>query len=158
MAIDATFDLALGFVGDAQEPVGLDQVGIENARLQRVIDSLPDGHYSRALAIGATPALCRKLTRYCDALATTPDAERLSAGRLDLVVLCDALAGADHKMLCYIVSQCVSALKPGGHLILVNWLSADRDAAAFIEAAGDMVLPISRQRTPDCRVDVLERA
>jgi hypothetical protein len=158
LAIDATFDLALNFVSASQEPTGVDQAGIENARLQRVIDSLPDSHYSRALAIGATPALCRKLARYCDALATTPEAERLSAGRLDLVVLCDALAGADEKTRRYIVSQSVSALKPGGHLVLVNWLSADCDAAAFIEAAGDMVLPVSRQRTPHCRVDVLERA
>ena len=158
LAIDVTFDLARNFATAAQEPVGVDQAGVENARLQRVIDSLPEARYSRALAIGASPAVCRKLARHCDALATTPDAERLSAGRLDLVVLCDALAGADENTLRYIVGQCVTALKPGGHLVLVNWLSADSDAAAFIDAAGEMVLPISRQRTPHCRVDVLEKA
>ncbi len=157
MAIDATFELAMG-LAPAQNDVSIDHAGLENARLQRVIDSLPDGRYGRALAIGASPALHRKLSRYCDSLATNPDGERIRSGRMELMVVCDALAGASNGELAQIAAQCVSALQPGGHLVLVNWLDADNAAAAVIAAAGEKLLPVSRQRTPHYRVDVLERA
>lgn len=157
MAIDATFDLALN-LAPAQSETGIDRAGLENARLQRVVDSLPDARYARALAIGASPALCRKLSRFCDSLATNPDAERIRSGRIELMVVCDALTGADVASLAQIAQHCVSALQPGGHLVLVHWLDADSAAAAFIDAAGASLQPISRQRTPHYRVDVLERA
>ncbi|MEJ0022595.1 MAG: hypothetical protein WDN76_03545 [Alphaproteobacteria bacterium] len=47
MAIDATFELAMG-LAPAQSEVSIDHAGLENARLQRVIDSLPDNRYARA--------------------------------------------------------------------------------------------------------------
>jgi hypothetical protein len=157
VAIDATFEMAMG-LERTQSDTSIDHAGLENARLQRVIDSLPDNRYARALAIGASPALQRKLNRYCDSLATNPDAERIRSGRIELMIVCDALFGASAATLAQIAEQCVSALQPGGHLVLVNWLDADNAAAAMIAAAGDKLLPVSRQRTPHYRVDVLERA
>ncbi len=74
------------------------------------------------------------------------------------MVLCDALTGANAATLAQIAEQCVSALQPGGHLVLVNWLDADSAATALIDTAGIQLQPISRQRTPHYRVDVLERA
>jgi hypothetical protein len=149
--------MAMG-LAPAQTDVSIDHAGLENARLQRVIDSLPDAQYARALAIGASPALHRKLSRFCDSLATNPDAERIRSGRIELMIVCDALSGASAATLAQIAEQCVSALQPGGHLVLVNWLDADNAAAAVISAAGEKLLPVSRQRTPHYRVDVLERA
>jgi hypothetical protein len=157
VTIDATFDLSM-VLAPAQSEAGIDHAGLENARLQRVIDSLPDSRYARALAIGASPALQRKLSRYCDSLATNPDAERIRSGRIELMIVCDALTGASAAALAQIAEQCISALQPGGHLVLVNWLDADNAAAAIIAAAGEKLLPVSRQRTPHYRVDVLERA
>lgn len=157
MAVDATFELALGLAPAQSEPSN-DRAGLENARLQRVIDSLPDTRYARALAIGAGPALHRKLSRYCDSLATNPDAERIRSGRIELMVVCDALINADTATLAQMADQCISALQPGGHLVLVHWLDGDAAAANFIDIAGTKLLPISRQRTPHYRVDVLERA
>lgn len=155
--MDATFDLALN-LAPVQGEVSADRVGLDQTRFQRIMDSLPDARYARALAVGASPVFCRKLATVCDALATSVDITRIRGGGLDLMVVCDTLAVTDPDAFPTLANQLVNTLKPGGHLVLLHWLDGDAAAAAFIHAAGPSLLPLSRQRTPHYRLDVLERA
>jgi hypothetical protein len=154
----------------------------EEARIQSILDALPDPRYADALEIGAPSWLTRKLALRCARLTLAPTARAGEAARLlsdapnvqidgawigrsfNLIVVSDALtalASSERRML---AEQVAAALAPEGQIVLAHWLSergrvsGDAAAAAFIAAVGDSLLPILRRRTPHFRVDVLERA
>jgi hypothetical protein len=138
------------------------RIGQDNSRLQAIAEALPDAKYDRALAMGATHGVGRKLSRRCAFLEVVRGAWRGRAGdELDLVIVCDSLVGMDDLDRHTLLEQLMATLRSGGHLVLAHWLDeagADDAAAAFITLAEERLLPVSRRRTPHYRVDVLERA
>jgi hypothetical protein len=152
---------------DVPAPLPMDaspgyRAGQENSRLQAISDALPDPEYARALGLGATHGLRRKLAARCARLdmAINPFLES-PAGEYDLIVACDVLTRLDAPKRDAFLSRAMSALKSGGHLVLAHWLDedeADKIAADFIALAETHLPPVSRRKTPHYRVDVLERA
>ena len=138
------------------------RAGQENSRLQAISDALPDPQYVRALGLGATHGLQRKLAARCARLDTAinPFLEP-SANGFDLVVACDVLTRLDAPKRDAFLARAIAALGSGGHLVLAHWLDegdADKVAADFIALAEPHLLPVSRRKTPHYRIDVLERA
>jgi hypothetical protein len=167
---DATsMDFALPLAVDAPvaavEQARFDRAGLENCRLQAIVDTLPDTHYGAALALGATPGLSRRLTARCDDLeqlgrAAVAGVWPKSANGHDLVIASDLLVGAAPVDAREFLDRLMDTLNDGGHLVLVHWLDdggADEAAALFVEIADGRLAPVSRHRTPHFRLDVLER-
>lgn len=155
----ALIDPAMDFSAPLSSDMGSSlRAGQENSRLQAIADALPDQSYQFALAIGSTLGLARKLARRCTRIELTLGSD--PAG-VDLIIASDCVAGLNEASRRALLEEAVSALKPGGHLVLAHWLDedgADDDAAAFVALAEDRLLPVSRRRTPHYRIDVLERA
>lgn len=162
-------DFALPIALEAPTPVAehprFDREGLENGRLQAVVDTLPDSHYKTALALGATPGLSRRLGARCDDLeqlgrAAVAGVWPKSAQGHDLVIASDLLVGATAVNPREFLDRLMDTLTPGGHLVLAHWLDdggADEAAALFVEIADGRLAPVSRHRTPHFRLDVLER-
>lgn len=166
VSMDVTLPLGIDLAPAAPsvDAARLDRAVLENGRLQAIVDALPDARYSAALALGAPAGLARRLKIRCanvqqlSAVATAgvwPE----SAEGFDLVVISDLLVGADKSEMAFLTRRLSSVLKPGGHVVLAHWLDdrgADEAAAAFVQSAGARYAPVSRQRTPHYRLDVLE--
>jgi len=149
----------------ASEPARFDRAGLENGRLQAIVDTLPDSHYAAALALGATPGLSRRLAARCDDLEQLGRAAvagvwpKVAHGH-DLIIASDLLVGAAPVEAREFLDRLMETLNPGGHLVLAHWLDdggADEAAALFVELADGRLAPVSRQRSPHFRLDVLER-
>jgi hypothetical protein len=149
----------------ASDLARIDRAGLENCRLQAIVDTLPDARYNAALALGATPGLSRRLADRCDDLeqlgrAAVAGVWPKAAQGHDLVIASDLLVGAAPVNAREFLDRLMETLNPGGHLVLVHWLDdggADEAAALFVEMADGRLAPVSRQRSPHFRLDVLER-
>jgi SAM-dependent methyltransferase len=162
MAIDSMPPFAItDATAPALETVEIDRGALDGARENAITNALPESEYRAGLALGAGMALAHKLNARCARLVAANAAARAPEGAFDLVVACDALAGLEEADLRIAAAQLVGALRPGGHIVLAHWLAdrgADDAASRFIFFAGEALAPVSRQRTPHFRLDVLERA
>jgi hypothetical protein len=137
------------------------RAGQENSRLQAIAEALPDPHYARAVGLGATHGLPRKLNGRCGGMELVLGAwSGAPAHSLDLIVASDTLLRLSPPERERFLAHAVSALNPGGHLVLAHWLdddATDELVAEFMLLAETRLLPVSRRKTPYYRIDVLER-
>jgi trans-aconitate methyltransferase len=162
----------------------------ERAKYAVTLAALPQRRFSSGLEIGCSiGVLTRQLAPYCTRLlgvdvsaAPLLQARRACAGqphvsfrqaqiphdwppgRYDLVLLSEVLyfLGPDNIPL---TARCLQqSLRPGGAVVLVNWLGdtgtvcgGDAAAALMIEATSDLLVRRLNLRMPRYRLDVLTR-
>lgn len=153
----------------------------EAAKWGSLLESLPNACYAQALHLGTTvceeakqlaqrcgrllsfqfadPCLDREVVRA--AVANSPAAGARSA---DLVIISDLLCARDAEQLERLVKWTVRLLPVGGHCALLHWAEgspfntvSEEGVKAFIERAQPRLQPLLRRRTPDFRLDILER-
>lgn len=159
---------------------------LEDAKWDSLLESLPNAFYSQALHIGAficTEAM--RLADRCQRLLTFQlsvgfqDLDRnalkaavcgvasgagVSSRSTDLLIISDLLPADQPEVLERLTALAARALPSGGHCALLHWTddspcgtSGEAGAEAFVRLAQSRLLPLRRRRTPDFRLDILER-
>ncbi|MBC9206254.1 methyltransferase domain-containing protein [Roseomonas aerophila] len=87
-------------------------------------------------------------------------------GPHDLIVLSEVLYYLDAADVQRVARQAAACLEPGGHVVLVHWLAAaeppfplrgDAASTLFITAAAPQLRVLAGHRTPQYRLDLLQR-
>ena len=173
------------------DPWGMETSAYEAGKYDATLAALPRERYRRGLEVGCSigvlsmrlAARCERLTALdvsgtaLDRARARPGAERIEwlraevprewpRGPRDLIVLSEVLYFLEPREVHDLARLAVRDLRPGGTLVLVNWLgecdrTLDGDGAAelFIDAARSAStarLTVARQsRQPLYRLDVL---
>ncbi|MBY0448841.1 MAG: hypothetical protein K2P95_09145 [Hyphomonadaceae bacterium] len=156
----------------------------EAAKWGSLLESLPNACYAQALHLGTTvceeakhlalrcgrllsfqfadPCLDREAVRAAVAGASAATAG--GARSADLVIISDLLCVQEGDQLERLVKWTLRLLPVGGHCALLHWAEGSpfNDASEdgvqlFIERTQPRLQPILRRRTPDFRLDILER-
>lgn len=154
----------------------------EAAKWGSLLESLPNACYAQALHLGTTvceeakhlaqrcgrllsfqfadPCLDREVVRA--AVAGSPAAA--GARSADLVIISDLLCAQEAEQLDRLVKWTVRLLPVGGHCALLHWAegspfnaASEEGVQAFIARSQPRLQPLLRRRTPDFRLDILER-
>lgn len=184
-------ELFAGYYADSPDPWHFATSDYERAKYARTIASLPKPHYGSALEIGCSiGVLTHQLAPLCDTLVSTDvvasalDTARANCaghsnvrfelsvapgewpeGRFDLIMLSEVICFFDQADLERVVAHVETSLRPGGDIVVVNWLgetnfpqSGDDASDGFIRAAAPFARVVHQERTEKYRLDVLTRA
>lgn len=148
------------------------------AKWGALLEALPNAFYAHAVLLGAAISQeAQRLAERCGDLMTLSvkaDAVAVAAAlatasgpqarAADLVIVSDLLRLGEETRLQQFAALAARALPPGGHLALLHWTddspfggSGEAATHAFVSFAQPRLQPIWRKRTPDFRVDILER-
>lgn len=155
---------------------------LENAKWGALIESLPQAFYGRALLLGARLRQeVTKISEHCGRLLTlqfgtqvdrrsvqeaiaslSPDG---GARSTDLLIIADMLGCGAPSEIGRLAALTARALPRGGHCALLHWtdgalcgVSGEAGAEEFVRLAQPRLQPLLRRRTPEFRLDILERA
>lgn len=158
---------------------------MENAKWGALLDSLPQAFYERVLLLGTMLRQeAARVSDHCGRLLTlhfgTSDAklDRVSvddaiaslspgarARSADLLIIADVLGCSSEKDIGRLAALTARALPRGGHCALLHWSdgslcgdSGEAGAEEFVRLAQPRLQPLLRRRTPEFRLDILERA
>ncbi len=121
------------------------------------------------LSVDAAETPLREARKRCADLAEVRFArmrlpDEAPDAKFDLVVLSEVLYYCTREDIGRIARILEKALAPGGDIVLVHWtaphdqpLDGDDAAEAFITAARDFTRVLKQDRTPQYRLDVLQR-
>ncbi len=171
----------------SDDPWQLAERSYEQRKFDITIASLPRAHYASAFEPGCSiGVLTQRLAARCDRVLATDPAAPLDQARLrvpdqhvsfergsvpqdwpdgtfDLIVLSELLYYLDEDHRSDVLTRCLKALLPSGHLVLVHWRHAFDVAACTGDEAHDEVAAhldlqaiVSHLET-DFRLDVFAR-
>ena len=189
---DAFFEEFYGRSPDG-DPWGFSKFEYERDKYAATLAALPRDRYVAAFEVGCSiGVLTRQLADRCDRLLAVDVAERpLAMARarnadapnvtirrarvpenwpegetFDLILLSEVLYYFGPDDVGVVADRVLSALRPGGDVVLVHWLpvadppypqTGDAAVEGFLAAAGDALAPIAARRESLYRMDVLRR-
>lgn len=157
---------------------------LADAKWGALIESLPQAFYERALLLGTLLRQeAARITEHCGRLmtlhfgTTSPKLDRISvqeaiaslspgarARSADLLIIADVLGCGHHGEIADLAMLTARALPRGGHCALLHWAdgsqcgdSGEAGAEEFVRLAQPRLQPLLRRRTPEFRLDILER-
>lgn len=155
---------------------------LENAKWGALVESLPQAFYDRALLLGARLRQeVTKISEHCGRLLTLQFGTRVDrksvqeailslspdggARSTDLLIIADMLGCGGADDIGRLAALTARALPRGGHCALLHWTdgslcgaSGEAGAEEFVRLAQPRLQPLLRRRTPEFRLDILERA
>lgn len=158
----------------------------EDAKWGSLIESLPNSFYQQAVLFGSLiceeamriASRCGRLLSFqlsdqagsLDTAALKAALAGAAAGgpvvsrATDLVIISDLLSTESDRELERAAALAARALPSGGHCALLHWAdgslcgaSGEAGAERFVRIAQNRFQPLLRRRTPDFRLDILER-
>lgn len=190
---DSFFEEFYGRAPDG-DPWGFAKFEYERDKYAATVAALPSPRYASAFEVGCSiGVLTRQLADRCDRLLAVDVAERpIEMARVrnadapnvtirrarvpedwpegetfDLILLSEVLYYFSPGDVRFVADHVVSALRPGGDVVLVHWLpvadppypqTGDAAVEGFVAAAGAGLLPVSARREKLYRMDVLRRS
>ncbi len=157
---------------------------MENAKWGALVESLPQAFYERAVLLGTLLRQeAARVAEHCGRLLTLhfgtagPKLDRLSvqeaiaglspgarARSTDLLIIADVLGCSNEGDIGRLAALTARALPRGGHCALLHWTdgslcgdSGEAGAEDFVRLAQPRLQPLLRRRTPEFRLDILER-
>lgn len=157
---------------------------LADAKWHALIESLPQAFYERALLLGTLLRQgATRVSEHCGRLLTLhfgtigPKLDRVSveeaitslnpgarARSADLLIIADVLGCSSEADIARLATLTARALPRGGHCALLHWAdgsqcgdSGEAGAEEFVRLVQPRLQPLLRRRTPDYRLDILER-
>jgi len=158
----------------------------EDAKWRSLLESLPNNFYKQAVLFGSlicdeAMRLADRCGRFLSfqlgghagpldgpalkaALSGAATGAGVSSRSTDLVIISDLLCTESDRELERLAALTARALPTGGHCALLHWAdgslcgaSGEAGAERFVRIANSRLQPLLRRRTPDFRLDILER-